>query len=70
MVTCAGHKGQLHWFRTYVVAVLSTPGQQDYPPTFALQIFDLRNKLIAISVPLSEVDFQPLSTSAEAPITV
>ena len=37
------------------MAVLSSPGQQDYPSTYALQIFDLRNKLIAISVPLPDV---------------
>lgn len=35
--------------------MLSTPGQQDYPATYVLQVFDLRNKLIAISVPLAEV---------------
>ena len=51
----AGHKQQLDWFHNYIVAVLSSPGQQDYPPTYALQIFDLRNKLIAISVPLPDV---------------
>lgn len=51
---CEGHKQQLHWFHNYIVAVLSSPSQQDYPPTYALQIFDLRNKLIAISVPLPD----------------
>lgn len=51
----AGRKEQLHWFRTYVVAVLSSPGQQEAPTTYALQIFDLRNKLIAISIPLTQV---------------
>ena len=35
--------------------MLSTPGQQELPATFVLQVFDLRNKLIAISVPLAEV---------------
>ncbi len=50
-----GHKEQLRWYHNYIVAVLSTPGQQDYPATYVLQIFDLRNKLIAISVPLAEV---------------
>ena len=53
--SCAGHKEQLQWFHNYIVAVLSTPGQQDYPATYVLQVFDLRNKLIAISVPLAEV---------------
>ena len=51
----AGHKQQLQWFRSYIVAVLSTPQQQDLPPTYLLQVFDLRNKLIAISIPLPEV---------------
>ena len=51
----AGHKQQLQWFRNYIAAVLSTPGQQDLPPTYLLQVFDLRNKLIAISIPLPEV---------------
>lgn len=51
----AGHKEQLQWFRSYIAAVLSTPGQQDLPSTCVLQVFDLRNKLIAISVPLNEV---------------
>ena len=53
--SCAGHKEQLRWFHNYIVAVLSTPGQQDHPATYVLQVFDLRNKLIAISVPLPEV---------------
>ena len=51
----AGHKQQLQWFRNYIAAVLSTPGQQDSPPIYLLQVFDLRNKLIAISIPLPEV---------------
>ena len=51
----AGHKQQLQWFRSYIAAVLSTPGQKDFPPTYLLQVFDLRNKLIAISIPLPEV---------------
>lgn len=50
-----GHKQQLQWFRSYVAAVLSTPGHQDLPPTYLLQVFDLRNKLIAMSIPLTEV---------------
>ena len=54
-VHTAGHKQQLQWFRSYIVAVLSTPQHQDLPPTYLLQVFDLRNKLIAISIPLSEV---------------
>lgn len=51
---CEGHKEQLRWYHNYIVAVLSTPGQQDFPATYVLQVFDLRNKLIAISVPLAE----------------
>ena len=31
------------------------PSQQDLPSTCVIQVFDLRNKLIAISVPLTEV---------------
>ena len=53
--SCAGHKEQLRWYHNYIVAVLSTPGQQDSPASYVLQVFDLRNKLIAISVPLAEV---------------
>lgn len=45
----------MHWFQHYVVAVLSIPGQLDAPPTYALQVFDLRNKLIASSLSLTEV---------------
>lgn len=51
----AGHKQQLQWFRSYIAAVLSTPSQQGSAPTHLLQVFDLRNKLIATSVPLTEV---------------
>ena len=55
IMNITGHKQQLQWFRNYIAAVLSTPGQQDFPPTYLLQVFDLRNKLIAISIPLTEV---------------
>lgn len=51
----AGHKVKLRWFRQYVVAVLTVPGQLDAPPTCALQVFDLRNKLIASSITLAQV---------------
>ncbi|KAL3155173.1 hypothetical protein ABBQ32_013114 [Trebouxia sp. C0010 RCD-2024] len=51
---CEGHKQQLQWFRSYIAAVLSTPSQQGSAPTHLFQVFDLRNKLIATSVPLTE----------------
>ena len=54
-IVSAGHKERMRWFQHYVVAVLSMPGQLDAPPSYALQVFDLRNKLIASSVTLSEV---------------
>lgn len=54
-IISAGHKERMRWFQHYVVAVLSMPGQLDGPPSHALQVFDLRNKLIASSVTLSEV---------------
>ena len=50
----------MRWFQHYVVAVLSVPGQLEAPPTYVLQVFDLRNKLIASSVPLTEVSNTPL----------
>lgn len=54
-VHTTGHKQQLQWFRSYVAAVLSTPSQQGSEPTYLLQVFDLRNKLIAASASLTEV---------------
>lgn len=54
-VHAIGHKQQLQWFRSYIAAVLSTPSQQGSAPTHLFQVFDLRNKLIATSVPLTEV---------------
>jgi hypothetical protein len=67
--SCAGHKEQLRWYHNYIVAVLSTPGQQDYPATYVLQVFDLRNKLIAISVPLAEVTYTLPLAPCSLPLT-
>ena len=55
-LTCVwpGQKHQLHWLDHYLVAA-SSQDTGSLGLSYTLQLYDLRNKLIAASIPLSEV---------------
>ena len=52
----AGRKRQLRWLRHYLVAVTSGGAVSGgVPSPAALHLYDLRNKLVAATMPLQEV---------------
>ncbi len=52
--TRAGKKQAVRWIRHYLVAVTSSHSAALSTTSHALQLFDLRNKFIAASIPLTE----------------
>jgi len=63
----AGKKQQVGWTRHYLIAVTQSLTSAVSSTTHSLQAYDLRNKLIATSLPLREVQDPPPPLTIHAP---